>query len=164
MEIVVTKQPNRLNRFFNWWMLLAAAALVALGLIAFAFRPAPAPTDSMGEVDPAQVAAIQAAWGIRITSVAVTANGGLVDVRYQVVDPDKALGIHDPESLPILIDEASGYALDKPGLHAEHKVRGYRAGGVYYLLYQNNYGLLKPGSRVTIRMGEVQLEHVVVIQ
>ncbi len=156
---------HRLNRFFPWWMLLAATALVALGLLAFASRSAPARvTASLDQIDPAQVAAVESAWGIRISHVAVTGGGGLVDVRYQVVDPDKALGIHDPESRPILIDEASGRALDKPGIHSAHKVRPMRAGGTYYLLYQNNGGLLKPGSRVTIRIGEVTLEHVVVIQ
>lgn len=167
MKTPVSADPlRRLNRFIPPWLLLAALAIAALALLAVAVaRPAAErATGSMSEVDPAQVAAVHAAWGIRMTHVAVTGNGGLVDVRFQVIDPDKALGIHDPEGLPILVDEASGYALMQPGVHADHEVREYRAGGTYYLLYQNNYGLLKPGNRVTILMGELKLEHVIVIQ
>jgi hypothetical protein len=100
METVV-RQPAQPRRS-SAWLLLLAAALLALGLIALlALRPAPEPVGSISEVDPAQVAALQAAWGIRITNVALTGGGGIVDIRFQAVDPDKAIGIHDPEN-PLL--------------------------------------------------------------
>src|SRR5262245_27158038 len=41
--------------------------------------------------------------GVRITQVAVTGAGGLVDLRYLVVDPDRAAVVH--EATPVIVDE-----------------------------------------------------------
>jgi hypothetical protein len=147
------------------WVLIALAGVIVLAALLIVFRPQPVPAGSTNEVNPAQASAVQATWGIRILQVALTGNGGLVDLRYQVIDPDKAIGVHDPENLPVLIDEATGRVIDRAALHGAHNLtRSYRSGGTYFLLYQNTAGVLKQGSRVTVQIGEVKLEHVVVIQ
>ena len=43
--------------------------------------------------------------GVRVVRVAATGGGGLLDLRYQVVDPGKAAAIHDAETPPALVDE-----------------------------------------------------------
>jgi hypothetical protein len=128
----------------------------------YAPRPAaPTAVTSTDDVDPAQLAALEATWGIRVTNVGVIASGGLIDFRFQVIDPNKALPLLDPDSFPALVDEASGKVLDKTGAHGDHAhADRFRAGGTYFLLYQNNNSLLRPGSRVTIRFGEMLLENV----
>jgi hypothetical protein len=159
-----TEPLQRLIRILGGWLLIAAAAFLMLGLAISTTRPAPIPGDSLADVDPAQVAAMQAEWGIRITWVVMSANGGLIEIRYQVLDGDKALGIHDPEGYPVLIDEASGKMLYRGGgAHGDrHNEHYLRPGGTFYLMLQNNGSLLKSGSRVTVRIGEVKLEHVIV--
>jgi hypothetical protein len=142
-------------------ILLAAILLIAAVAAVLASRPASTMSGSIGQVDPAQTAAIADAWGIRFASVAVTAAGGFVDVRFQVIDPEKALGTHDPEGLPTLIDASTGMVFDKGGSHAAHQDT-MRAGGTYYLLYQNTGGRLKPGSRISIQIGDVRLDNVIV--
>jgi hypothetical protein len=136
-------------------ILLALTVLLPLGLLIVASQTASTPH----EVDPAQIASLEAAWGIRITNVAVIATGGLVDLRFQVIDPDKALGILDPDDAPVLIDAATGKVLDKGAAHGGHNAGGFKPGRTYYFLFQNNGALLKPGSRVTIKIGDVRLEN-----
>ncbi|MBI5566323.1 MAG: hypothetical protein HY870_15600, partial [Chloroflexi bacterium] len=54
-------------------------------------------------------AALEERWGIRIVRTTVTADGGLIDLRYQVIDPTRALGmLDDLARMPKLIHEASG--------------------------------------------------------
>ena len=53
-----------------------------------------------------------ARYGIDIDLLAVTAAGGLVELRYQVVDPDKAAPlVHDSDLSPALVAEDSGKTL-----------------------------------------------------
>jgi len=136
--------------------------LLAVAIIGAAVAASQADASAVAQIDGAEALAMERVWGVRLLNVALTGNDGLIDVRYQVVDPYKALGLHDADSTPALIDEATGAILDRPGLHSDHKVRSLRPGGTYYLLYQNNGGLLKPGSRITLKIGEVLLRHITV--
>jgi hypothetical protein len=144
------------------FVVVGLVAVVLVALLALVLSPEPvAPAGPMAGVAPAQVAALEAAWGIRITNVAITANGGLIDLRFQVINPDKALGLLDPDDFPVLIDDMTGKILDKGGAHGGH-AKSFKAGRTYYFLYQNNGSLLKTGSRITIQVGDVKLEHVIV--
>jgi hypothetical protein len=163
--IIERKLPPQLKLRLSQWLpyLAAAAVLAGLSLLTYYLTsaPAPAPATSLSKVDPAQIAALQNTWGIDVTNVGMTANGGLVDMRIQVIDPDKALGILNDDNYPVLIDEASGVPLFRPTGHGGH-TGNFNAGRTYYFLYQNVNGLVKSGSRITIHVGEVTLEHVLV--
>jgi hypothetical protein len=146
---------------FGQWARLAVAISLGLALLlALALTPAEALRSSVAEVAPAQVAALEARWGIRITTVAFTAGGGFLDVRFKAIDPEKAHLVTDPASGFAIIDQASGIVADKGGAHGHRAAM--KAGSTYYLLYQNPGGAIKPGSRVTIRIGDVLLENVIV--
>ena len=99
--------------------------------------------------------------GLRLIRVAVTAAGGMIDLRYQVLDPDKALIVHDQTRPPRLIDEATGRTLSRPWMAHAHK-REQRMAVTYYQLLMNAGGMLKRGSLVTVVIGDARLEHVVV--
>lgn len=104
--------------------------------------------------------AFEAQWGIRVTLVGVTADGGLIDLRYQVIDAQKAGGIAtDQTSVPILIDEQSGIVIGSSVMsHAKHVMA---AGQTYFQLYRNRHGAIQHGHPVTIRIGDVQIVHVI---
>ena len=96
--------------------------------------------------------AIEARYGIRIRRVAVLAGGGIIELRFLIVDPDKAnLYMHDPEYMPALI--ADGIRLDPP-------VRGhdmeYKAGWGYYILYGNHSSAVKSGKPVVIEFDDLR--------
>jgi hypothetical protein len=103
---------------------------------------------------------IEEKFGVRFTFLAVTAEGGMVELRYRVVDEDKAANFgHYTETAPMLVSEDTGDIVDVTvmGLH-NHRVE---PGRTYYILYRNTGGALKSGRPVTIAIGNYDLEHVV---
>ena len=51
-----------------------------------------------------------------------TAAGGLIDLRYQVLDPDKANSLHAQQTPPALVDERTGLVVNQLLMnHAVHK-------------------------------------------
>jgi hypothetical protein len=102
-----------------------------------------------------------ARYGIDITLIGVTAAGGLIDFRYQVVDPDKANAvIHDLNVFPKLVVEKTGVTLALRSLpHSHRKV--LELGGTYFFLLPNANNALHARSLVTLVIGDARLEHVV---
>jgi hypothetical protein len=104
-------------------------------------------------------AAFAAATGVRITQVAVTGDGGIIDLRYQVLDPDKSGAVHSPETPPSLVDERSGVEVNQ--LVMGHLHSGFvHAGITYYMLFFNPGNLVQRGDTVTVQLGEARLAHV----
>jgi cytochrome c-type biogenesis protein CcmE len=96
-------------------------------------------------------------YGIKVNLVAVTAAGGLVDVRFTVVDKAKAIHIlHDGASMPELLVEPSGTVIHAP-TGMRHKVT-LLDGGTYFLLYSNPGGAVQAGTEVSVVIGDIRLE------
>ncbi len=92
----------------RWVVLVAAAVAVGLLLTWAPWRKSDV-RDGTTAVDRA---GLSARHGIDVNLVAVTAAGGLVELRMQVTDPDKAnLVVHDPADRPILVAEDTGQTL-----------------------------------------------------
>jgi hypothetical protein len=100
--------------------------------------------------------------GVTITRVAVTAGGGLVDLRFRVVDPDRAHALHDPATPPAVVDEGSGLVVHDLLMNHEH-TGDFRAGVTYYLVFTNPGNWVRRGARVTVLLGNAQVEHVAVV-
>lgn len=100
-----------------------------------------------------------ARYGIDIDLLAVTAAGGLVELRYQVVDPDKAASlVHDPELSPALVAEASGKTLVM-STPPHHHGTELQLGGTYFFLMANAESALHKGDEVTLIIGDERMEH-----
>ena len=99
--------------------------------------------------------------GVRLVRVAVTGGGGLLDLRYQVVDPNKALTVHEAKTPPAIIDERTGLVLNR--LLMGHAHQGQLKPAVsYYLVFENTGNWVHRGSEITVLLGDAQVEHVVV--
>lgn len=123
---------------------------------AAAATPAPtaAPTTTSLHDLPAPTA-VELQAGLQIAQVGLTAQGGMVDVRFKVLDAAKAKALlGNPANTPVLI------AGDQPPLHPpHHALKGARfaAGQVFYILYPNARGAVRPGVDVTVAMGDARL-------
>lgn len=97
-------------------------------------------------------------YGIRLTLVGVTAAGGMVDVRYRVIDPLKAAKLIDEEEggiMPMVYVSNGGIML-MPDMHMrEQKLV---AGRVYFVLIPNSQNAVKRGTVVTVVFGNVAVE------
>ena len=106
------------------------------------------------EVQAEAIAQLEDQWGVRFMHVALVAEGGLLDVRYQVTDPDKAVYMFDEvENIPRVI-ASNGIELamnDDPHTH------DLEFGFSYFFLLRNVDDSVKPGDQVTIAVGDVEL-------
>lgn len=143
-------------------MALLALMLLVTGVVLWFAIPRLAGLGGAGAVpsmDSVPQAAFIEATGARLVRVALIAEDGIVDVRYQVVDPDKAVIFHNDEKPLRLIDEATGRIIGTPW-HDHSHTGDFTAGVTYYQLLVNAGGVLKRGSLVTVMIGDVRLEHV----
>ncbi|MEV7008626.1 hypothetical protein [Streptosporangium sp. NPDC051022] len=99
--------------------------------------------------------------GIRLVRVSASGAGGLLDVRYQVVDPGRAQAVHQESTPPLVVDEASGLVIRQ--LYMGHAHTGELKPAVtYYLVFENSGNWVRPGSKVTVLLGDAQVRHVTV--
>lgn len=112
-------------------------------------------------------AQIEQAWGIRITTVQLLADHGLVEIRYLVVDSTKAAKLHaDTTSLkniPFIRIEGTNHEIKSTSVmfHFQHGVGNGVEGHTYSIIYGNANGWIKPYSLVSIVMPDgLALQHV----
>jgi hypothetical protein len=102
---------------------------------------------------------------IAIDSLHLSAAGTLVDLRYRVVDPQRAQEMLGSKVRPKLIDERTGIEMSVPTtakLGSLRQTQGQqRTGRTYFVLFVNNAGVAT-GSRVTAELGELRFRHLVV--
>jgi len=99
--------------------------------------------------------------GVRLVRVAVTAGGGLLDLRYKVVDPNKAVTIHDSRTPPAIVDERTGLVFSQ--LLMDHAHTGdLKPAVTYYLVFENTGNWVRRGEKVTVLLGDAQVQNVVV--
>jgi hypothetical protein len=99
--------------------------------------------------------------GVRLVRVAVTGGGGLLDLRYQVVDPNKAVAVHEGQTPPAIIDERTGLVINQLLMGHAHKGQ-LKPAVSYYLVFENTGNWVRRGAKVTVLLGDAQVEHVVV--
>jgi len=94
-------------------------------------------------------------YGLRVMLIGVTAGGGLVDLRFKVVDAEKVRPLFkDHANMPVLLPVGSKVRLGLPGRHSTD----YVSGKVYYMLYGNANGIVQPGKPVSVAFGDLVLE------
>ena len=138
---------------------LALAVGAAVWLLASGFPGGRA--EAKGPSAAAQ-AAFEEKTGVRLVRVAVTGNGGILDLRYRVIDPDKAPVVHDPSKRPAIVDQKTGQVVGSPLMGMWMHAARLKPGVVYYQLLVNHKGLVEAGERVSVRLGGVSLRDVLV--
>lgn len=143
---------------------VAAVALGALGIWQPGYRHEQAPPSAVpvAWARPAVPAAgLPGRSGVQITEVAVTGGGGLLDLRFRVLDPDKAHALHDPATPPAVVDERTGLVVDRLLMGHAHG-DAFRAAATYYLIFENTANWIHRGSKVAVLLGDAEVDHVVV--
>jgi len=110
--------------------------------------------------------AIEQSWGIRFTNVVLLSDGGMVELRYQVINPATSGRIHsggqNSANLPNVINERTGSRI-KPSSAMLHFHHGQQTsdGRAYSIIYGNATNTVQVGDTVTIEMSDHQkLSHV----
>jgi hypothetical protein len=119
----------------------------------------PTPTDGVLDT-------VEGRWGIEMVGVRLSAHDYILDVRFKVVDPDRAQPLFERLTKPILIDQASGAVLQvmstaKSGPLRTSNARA-EAGRVYPITFQNPRRFIPRGAKVTLKIGDFRLEDIMV--
>ena len=159
---VVTPGPadgaSPLQRRVAFLAALVTLAVVATSLMvsAWVHRPVPYARDA-----PA-TAAFEDQTGLRLLRVAPSGAGGLVAISYQVLEPSKAADAFGEAQIPLIIDEATGRTLANPLMGHVMGHHAMKEALTYSTVLEDPSHLVRPGGFVTVVVGDVRLEHVVV--
>lgn len=153
----------------------AVGAIITIGLMALAVWIVSVARDTSTVTDSAQpeAATAPAQWqrpvvssagladrsGVRITQLAISGGGGLIDLRYEVLDPDKAAVLHAEATPPVLVDDTSGVVVDQLLMGHSHS-GSFTAGQTYYMIFENPGNLVQRGSTVSVLLGNAEVDHV----
>jgi len=167
MEKTIVRQDSRselVTRVLKFALPVSLAALIlaaaVLGFRTWQTARQAAAEARIAAMQAEAIAAIQDRWGIRIERVVATADGGLVDLRYTVTDPDKAVFIlDDVANMPRLTTEDSNVEIAINNLPHKHN---QEFGQMYFVIYRNVAGAVKPGGLVTVKVGDLSIEHLAV--
>lgn len=147
--------------------------------LALALAAPPAPAAGPGTAAPARTASAAAArawharhgrslqrqWGVDLKGIHPVSSGLMLRLDYQVLDPARAAALADKKVRPYLIDEATGTALAVPAMEKVGELRQTAppvADRTYFMIFGNPGRLVKRGSRVTLVVGNLRAEGVVV--
>jgi hypothetical protein len=153
--------PGR--RFRPWHAVVAALVVVAVVVGVFALR---GDANANSAIDGSKaITAEQLAdqYGVKINVVGLIASGGLVELRFQVVDADKASALFgEVEDMPKLAVEGSSRILTSAKGMKHHLT--LLDGASYFFLYTNVNDSVHQGSRVAFVINGVRLPHLEVLQ
>ena len=151
-------QTNRLRRAAFWMLGFALLAALLSGCAATL------PKKEAAKAVPAQSA--EETWGIKALAVRLTANGNMLDFRYQVLDPDKVLPLFSRDIKAYLVDEATGTVCVVPDVPKIGAVRSTTrtpiAGQEHFVLFVNPNRFVKAGNKVTVVIGDFRKANLVV--
>jgi hypothetical protein len=110
--------------------------------------------------------AIEQVWGISVEGIRLTAAGRMLDFRYRVLDPTKGRRLIHPKMGLLVIEEKSGTELSVPSIAKVGALKQTRSrlhpDRTYSVLFANLNGQVKPEAIVTVVLGDLKIEHLVV--
>jgi len=113
------------------------------------------------EAAPLSLSALETQYGLRVNLVAVTAAGGLVDVRLKILDGEKAKSLlQDPKNFPALLLPDQDLTLMIPDEAKSQEIK-FEDDGNLFMMFPNTGNAVKPGTPVTITFGNLQLEPII---
>jgi hypothetical protein len=137
---------------------VALLALLAVAGLILVWGPWRAKADVRDGTALVDQAGMSARHGVDINLIAVTAAGGLIELRMQVTDTDKADAVlHEPADRPVIVVEDTGETLTMAT--PPHHKGVLRLGGQYFFLLANAHNAIHRGSLVTVVIGDSRLEH-----
>ena len=106
--------------------------------------------------------AFEEQYGLRINLVAVTAAGGMVDLRLKIVDAEKAKKLlQDKNNFPALYVSDRGRLLSAPEDTRSAEIQ-FEDGNNIFLMYPNAGNAVSRGAAINIVFGDIALEPILV--
>lgn len=134
-----------------------------------ASNPDQAVLASSGEGNAKQPGPVRIAeeWGIEPFGVTLTAAGYMLDFRYRVTDPQKALTFMERGAKACLINQETGtktFVPNPPKVGPMRQTsRQPSTDRTYFVFFANPGRFIKAGDKVTVAIGDCRIEDLVVV-
>jgi len=116
--------------------------------------------------DPARSLTSEETAGIKIERIHPSAGGQMLDMRYRVVDREKAKGAIKRGAQIYLVDQSSGTKLPVPDMAKVGKLLQRPDQGkndtVFWIFFSNPGAMVKPGAKVTLVIDEIRIKDIIV--
>ncbi len=110
-----------------------------------------------GPLTAADTSTIARKWGIEIESMRLASRGYMLEFRYRILDAAKAQPLFKRGTRPRLRDDKSAFESTVPNPPTTGALRSTneaKAGRTYFMFFANPSQFVKPGSTVTVTIGE----------
>lgn len=158
-------RPGGARRLARLAAIVAGTAVAGLGGYLVTRQvdgpPAPVPTKAPVARPMPTSPAIEQEWGVRFSHIGISADDGVIDVRYRVLDERLAEHLRHHGQSPLVIEGPRGFTTAKTSTNVWVPMGGpIRTDYEYYVLFPNIRGKVHPGDEVTLVLGGLRLEHV----
>ncbi len=148
----------RSNRYFNLTVIIIILAVIGLSAYT-AFQSARSQTTLQAKAIISQQELAEN-YGLSVSLAAVTAVGGMLDVRLKIVDGEKARALLGDQANYPVIRTSNGEMLRTSENIASQPIQ-FEDGGNIYSMYMVPHSLIKSGDPVSIVFGDLQLEPII---
>ena len=139
----------------NFFLAIIVLIALAAGLFWYSARQTPAVLTPTAQISQS---VLSEKYGLRVSLLAVTAAGGMVDVRLKVLDGEKAkLLLLDKQNFPVLTAGANGARLNASDDSKAQEIKLDSDNNLFFI-YPNAGNLVRTGTPVTILFGNTALE------
>lgn len=104
--------------------------------------------------------------GIKIENVRISSAGYMLDVRYRVIDQNKATEFFSKDLKPYIIDQKTNAKLIVPSPPKVGPLTQTsnppREGKIYFILFANPGKLVKTGDKITLVLDDLSIKNLIV--
>lgn len=114
---------------------------------------------------PREMTYLKRQWGIEVLFVRQSAGGYMLEFRYKVIDPEKAIPLFERQTKPVLTHVKTGAKLIVPTPAKTGALRNSnlpQADHTYWMFFANPGKLVDKGDTVNIEIGKFLVEGLVV--
>jgi hypothetical protein len=108
----------------------------------------------------------ETAAGIKIERIHPSAAGMMLDMRYRIVDLEKAKGAFKHGAQIYLLDQSRGTKLPVPDMAMVGKLMQRPDQGdnkkIFWIFFNNPGAMVKPGDKVTLVIDEIRIKDILV--
>jgi len=142
----------------------AGAALLAIAVLHLgACASPPVSETSRSNASPLPELAAEAQYGIRVTGLHLSAHGYVLDLRYRVVDRERAAPLLDSKKKVYLLDEAHSAKLGVPespvigGMRQTSRNNVVYTDRDYFILFVNPGRAVRPGDQLKLAVDNMTI-------
>lgn len=155
----MVQRPSVLRRWAGRGLLVLLAGFLLGGALSAA------EASSSSTNSPRDKTLMKRLWGVEVMYVRESAAGFMLEFRFRVVDASLAAPLFNRATKPVLIVERNGatFAVPAPGKVGElRNSETPENGQIYWMLFANPGNYVKPGEKVTVKIGDFLAEGLVV--